>query len=249
MASDGTLVLPNDEIESPEREVAIAYEDEHLLVVDKPAGIAVHAGHGRPSGTLVDILKARYPQLADLEPPDRPGIVHRIDMDTSGLLLVALTPATAAALSDSIRNRQVERHYLSLVDGVPELRAAIIDGAIGRDETNPTHQAIDPFGRHARTRYAVVQTYSIGTRALSLLHLKLESGRMHQIRVHLQAIGHPVIGDQTYRGRDTGLGLRRQFLHAHRLEFVHPMTSEDLSIQSALPYDLAEFLDRCSPAE
>ena len=221
----------------------IVYADEHLLVVDKPAGMAVHHGQGIQSGTLVDQLKAQYPQLSELEPTDRPGIVHRIDMDTSGLLVVGLTRVATDTASTAIRERQVTRRYIALVDGVPERSAAIIDGPIGRDHANPTRQAIDPYGRPARTRYAVVQSYVKGDSTVSLLHIKLESGRMHQIRVHLHGIGHPVIGDQTYKGQRTVMGLQRQFLHACRLEFAHPITGEEMSFDSDLPADLQDFLD------
>lgn len=227
-------------------DVQVVYHDDHLAVVDKPAGVAVHPGHGRDSGTLVDTLVARFPQLARLEPADRPGIVHRIDMDTSGLLAVGLTANATQALSEAIRRRAVARRYLALVEGVPERRAAIIDGPIGRDAANPMRQAIDPYGREARTRYAVVKTLGVEDRQASLLALALETGRMHQIRLHLNAIGHPVVGDPTYRGRSPlrGHGLTRQFLHAHQLEFDHPATGERMSLRSELPRDLAECMER-----
>ena len=221
----------------------IVYADEHLLVVDKPAGMAVHVGQGRQSGTLVDELIARYPQLSELEPHDRPGIVHRIDLDTSGLLVVALTRDAMDALSTAIRERRVSRQYLALVAGVPERTVAIVDGPIGRDQTNPTRQAIDPYGRPARTRYAFVQNYSKAGVEVSLLHVKLETGRMHQIRVHLHGIGHPVIGDHTYKGRNTVMGLSRQFLHACQLEFQHPITGAAMSFESDLPDELKDFLN------
>jgi len=221
----------------------IVYEDDHLLVVDKPAGMAVHVGQGRRSGTLVDALMAQYPQLSVLEPRDRPGIVHRIDMDTSGLLIVGLTREVTDGLSTAIRERRVSRRYVALVDGVPERSVAIIDGNIGRDRSDPTRQSIDPYGRPARTRYAVVQSYLKDVANVSLLHVKLETGRMHQIRVHLHGIGHPVIGDGTYKGRRTVMGLTRQFLHAYQLEFQHPVTGETMSFVSDLPNDLQDFLD------
>lgn len=225
----------------------IVYADEHLLVVDKPSGLAVHPGQGRQSGTLVDQLKAQYPQLADLEPSERPGIVHRIDMDTSGLLVVGLTRDATDALANSIRERRVSRLYLALVDGVPERSVATIDGPIGRDQSNPTRQSIDPYGRPARTRYAVMQSYRTHGNTVSLLHVKLETGRMHQIRVHLQGIGHPVIGDHTYRGPGTVMGLSRQFLHACQLEFPHPISGQTMSFESNLPGELQEFLNGFTP--
>ena len=220
----------------------VVYEDDHLAVIDKPAGVAMHPGQGRESGTLVDMLLKQYPQLSALEPRDRPGIVHRLDLDTSGLIVVGLTQDATAALSDSIREREVVRKYIALVYGIPERQAAIIDAPIGRDHANPTRQAVDPYGRPARTRFAVVQSYMLGHQPLTLLQLKLETGRMHQIRVHLQSIGHPVVGDQTYRGRQRGTALTRQFLHAHHLEFKHPHTNEPISCDSELPDELEEFL-------
>ena len=220
----------------------VVYEDDHLVVIDKPAGVAMHPGQGRESGTLVDLLLMQYPQLSALEPRDRPGIVHRLDMDTSGLIVVGLTQDSTAALSDAIREREVVRKYIALVYGIPERQAAIIDAPIGRDHANPTRQAVDPYGRPARTRFAVVQSYQLGNLPLTLLQLKLETGRMHQIRVHLQSIGHPVVGDQTYRGRQRGTALKRQFLHAHRLELKHPHTNEPIECDSELPDDLEEFL-------
>ena len=221
----------------------IVYEDDYLLVVDKPAGVAVHFGQGRRSGTLVDALMEKYPQLSVLGPRDRPGIVHRIDMDTSGLLVVALTKEITDKLSSAIRERRVSRRYVALVDGIPERSAAIVEGPIGRDQTDPTRRAIDPYGRPARTRYAVVRSYGKDGRRVSLLHVKLETGRMHQIRVHLRGIGHPVIGDHTYKGRRTVMGLQRQFLHACQLEFQHPVTNETMSFDSDLPHELKVFID------
>ena len=223
------------------------YEDDYLAVIDKPAGIAVHPGQGRESGTLVDLLLARYPQLASLTPADRPGIVHRLDMDTSGLIVVGLTQDATTALSNAIGERAVVRKYLALVFGIPERQAAIIDAPIGRDHSNPTRQAIDPYGRPARTRFAVVQSFELEGQPVTLLQLKLETGRMHQVRVHLQSIGHPVVGDQTYRGRQRRVSLSRQFLHAHRLEFAHPISGEPLALDSGLPDDLAAFLDQLEP--
>lgn len=248
--SDGVSARPpEDERDEPPAlrpsgsSVKIVYEDDYLLVVDKPAGVAVHFGQGRRSGTLVDALTEKYPRLSLLEPRDRPGVVHRIDMDTSGLLLVALTKDVTDRLSSAIRERRVTRRYVALVDGVPERSAAIVEGPIGRDQTDPTRRAIDPYGRPARTRYAVVRSYGKDGRRVSLLHVKLETGRMHQIRVHLRGIGHPVIGDHTYNGRRTVMGLQRQFLHACQLEFQHPVTNERMSFDSDLPCELKVFLN------
>lgn len=222
----------------------VVYEDDHLAVVDKPAGLAMHPGQGRESGTLADVLLVRYPQLAELATADRPGIVHRLDMDTSGLVVVGLTEDATAALSNAIRERAVIRKYIALVYGIPERQAAIIDAPIGRDIDKPTRQAIDPYGRPARTRFAVVQSYMLQGQPLTMLQLKLETGRMHQIRVHLQSIGHPVVGDQTYNRQRRSAPLKRQFLHAHRLEFTHPHSNKQLAFDSVLPDDLAEFINQ-----
>ena len=234
-------------LSSPDASLNVVYEDDHLAVVDKPAGLAMHPGQGRESGTLVDTLLVRYPQLNSLATDDRPGIVHRLDMDTSGLVVVGLTEDSTVALSDAIRERAVVRKYIALVYGIPERQAAVIDAPIGRDVDKPTRQAIDPYGRPARTRFAVVQSYMLRDQRLTMLQLKLETGRMHQIRVHLQSIGHPVVGDQTYNRHGRSTALKRQFLHAHRLEFAHPYSHQPLAFDSALPEDLAEFINQLAP--
>ena len=217
--------------------VRLAYEDEHLVVVDKPAGLAMHPGAGRATGTLAAQLITLGAVGGD--DPDRPGIVHRLDRDTSGLLVVARSHDAFAALQDAIREREVERRYLALVRGRPRSRTGRIDAPIGRDRRDPTKRSIDTEEpRAAVTWFEIVETYADHT----YLDVRLVTGRTHQIRVHLAAIDLPVSGDPSYGVRGD-LGLGRQFLHAHRLRFVHPVTSAELDLESPLPTDLAEALE------
>jgi 23S rRNA pseudouridine1911/1915/1917 synthase len=218
--------------------VAIAYEDEHLAVVDKPAGMTMHPGAGAYAGTLAGQLLTLG--AAGGGDPDRPGIVHRLDRDTSGLLVVARAQGVFDALQEAIRTRDVERRYLALVKGHPRSRSGRIDAPIGRDRRDPTKRSLDTEEpREATTRFEVVE--SLAERAL--LDVKLETGRTHQIRVHLAAIDLPVSGDATY-GVKGDLGLARQFLHAHRLRFAHPVTGAGIDVESPLPDDLAAALER-----
>ncbi len=217
--------------------VGIAYEDEHVVVVDKPAGVAMHPGAGRSVGTLAGQLVTLG--AAGGEDPDRPGIVHRLDRDTSGLVLVTRSQAAFAALQEAIRRREVERRYLALVSGRPRSRTGRIDAPIGRDRRDPTRRSLDTDEpRAAVTWFELVE--ALGERAL--LEVRLETGRTHQIRVHLASIDLPVSGDPTY-GVKEDLGLRRQFLHAHRLRFGHPVTDDELDFESPLPADLALALE------
>jgi 23S rRNA pseudouridine1911/1915/1917 synthase len=212
--------------------VGIVYEDEHLVVVDKPAGMTTHPGAGGSAGTLAGQLLTLG--AAGGDEPDRPGIVHRLDRDTSGLLVVARAQAAFDALREAIRRREVERRYLALVRGRPRSRTGRIDAPIGRDRRDPTRRSLDTEApRDAATRFEVVETLP----EHALLDVALETGRTHQIRVHLAAIDLPVSGDVTY-GVKGDLGLDRQFLHAHRLRFPHPVTGSDIDVESPLPGDL-----------
>ena len=212
--------------------VPIVFEDEHLLVLDKPAGLVVHPGAGRKSGTLAGQLLSLG--AAGGDDPDRPGIVHRLDRDTSGLLVVARSQEAYAALQDAVRRRDLERRYLALVRGHPRSRSGRIDAAIGRDRRAPTRRSLDTDApREAVTHFEVRETLP----EHALLEVKLETGRTHQIRVHLAAIDLPVAGDAQYGVRGD-LGLARQFLHAHRLRFRHPVTDEEIEAESPLPPDL-----------
>jgi 23S rRNA pseudouridine1911/1915/1917 synthase len=216
-------------------DVRVAYEDEHLLVVDKPAGVAVHPGAGRSSGTLVQALAGR----AGGGQPERPGIVHRLDRDTSGLLVVARGEEAYRRLQRLVRRRELEREYLALVRGRPRSRAGRIEARIGRDRSDPTRQSLDTdTPRDAVTHFELAEL--LGDYAL--LRVRLETGRMHQIRVHLAAIDLPVVGDRVYGV--PGLGLSRQFLHAARLAFEHPFRGERMEVESPLPPDLRAALDR-----
>jgi 23S rRNA pseudouridine1911/1915/1917 synthase len=203
-------------------------------VIDKPAGLVVHPGAGRAAGTLVDQLAGF---VAGGE-PDRPGIVHRLDRDTSGLLVVARSEEAHKRLSALVRRRALERTYLALVRGRPASRAGRIEAAIGRDRHDPTRFSLDTdTPRDAVTHFEVEEVH--GEHAL--LRVTLETGRTHQIRVHLAAIGLPVVGDPVYGVRDDAL--RRQFLHAARLAFPHPWSGERIDVSSPFPADLADYLD------
>jgi 23S rRNA pseudouridine1911/1915/1917 synthase len=220
-----------------EMDLRIAWEDEHLLVVDKPAGVVVHPGAGHEAGTLVHGLLALDAAGGDEE---RPGIVHRLDRDTSGLLVVARSDDAHAKLQELIRRREVDRRYLALVRGSPRSRSGRIEAPIGRDRVDRMRHSLDtPTPREAVTRFELLEL--LGPRAL--LEVTLETGRTHQIRVHLEAIELPVCGDPVY-GIAGDLGLERQFLHAARLAFQHPYTGERVETESPLPDDLAAALGR-----
>jgi 23S rRNA pseudouridine1911/1915/1917 synthase len=226
---------PSAEIEAEDVELQIAYEDEHLFVVDKPAGVVVHPGAGHASGTLVHGLAGRTAGGDE----ERPGIVHRLDRDTSGLLVVARSDDAYEKLQELVRNREVERHYVALVRGRPRSWRGTIDAPIGRDRDEPTRQSLDTDSpREAVTHFEVDELLG----AYALLNVRLETGRTHQIRVHLAAIDLPVVGDRVYGVPDKAL--ERQFLHANRLAFEHPVTGNRLDVESPLPEDLAAYLGR-----
>ncbi len=221
--------------------VPVVLEDEHLLVVDKPAGMATHPSRGHSTGTLAQALAAR---VAGGEDPDRAGIVHRLDIGTSGLLVVARDDETHRALQEAIAGRQVAREYLALVGGRPRSRTGTIDAPIGRDRRRRTVHSVDTDRpREAVTHFEIEEEMAHAT----LLRVRLETGRTHQIRAHLQAIGLPVVGDPEY-GIEGALGLDRQFLHAARLSFPHPAGGE-VEVASPLPEDLAAALARARAGE
>jgi 23S rRNA pseudouridine1911/1915/1917 synthase len=235
------------ELDTPERgdtplvvedapQLRVPYEDEHLLVVDKPAGVVVHPAPGHPTGTLVHGLLAHDAAGGDAE---RPGIVHRLDRDTSGLMVVARSEEAYRRLQSLVRRRELERHYRTLVVGRPRSRRGTIEAPIGRDRRDPFRRSLDTdTPRNAVTHFEIVELLPRHT----LLDVRLETGRTHQIRVHLAAIELPVAGDAVY-GRPQELGLPRQFLHAARLAFVHPLTGERVELGSPLPNDLVAALD------
>jgi len=219
----------------------IAYEDEHLLVVDKGPGLVVHPARGHREGTLAQQLG----QSAAGGDPERAGIVHRLDRDTSGLLIVARSEEAHARLQRALAQRLIEREYLALVQGRPPSRTGTIDAPIGRDPRVRTRMALGGVNpREARTHFTLERALT----DTSLLRLRLETGRTHQIRVHLRAIGHPVCGDPEY-GTPGLFGLERQFLHATRLAFDHPLLSKRVEVLSPLPADLEQALRRAEGTE
>jgi 23S rRNA pseudouridine1911/1915/1917 synthase len=218
----------------------IAFQDEHLLVVDKGAGLVVHPARGHRSDTLSQLLAPLTGSGEDAWDPDRPGIVHRLDRDTSGLLVVARSEEVLRRLQAALAERLIEREYLALVEGRPPARTGTIEAPIGRDPRVRTRMAVGGVSpREARTHFTLERALA----ETSLLRLRLETGRTHQIRVHLRAIGHPVAGDPEY-GTAGLLGLERQFLHAARLAFDHPLTGERVEVSSPLPADLQGALAR-----
>jgi 23S rRNA pseudouridine1911/1915/1917 synthase len=215
-------------------DLAVLHRDEHLLVVDKPAGLLVHPVPGYRGPTLVQGLLQEVGGEGI-----RPGIVHRLDRDTSGLLVVARDDRTLARLQSALRRRKIHRSYVALVRGRPPSRRGTIEAPIGRDRRDPTRVSLDSdVSRPAVTHFAIAEALSGRT----LLDVELETGRTHQIRVHLAAVGHPVVGDPVY-GHGPELGLDRQFLHAARLRFTHPWSEQEVDVRSPLPADLASALD------
>ncbi len=218
----------------------VLYEDEAVVVVDKPAGVVVHPGSGRSRGTLAAGLLNRYPELSGVGAEDRWGLVHRLDKDTSGAILVARTAEAFESLVAQLRSREVGRTYLALVEGRITTPTGTIEAPIGRDPTRPTRRAVTHGGKHARTHYEVVEVFEESD--ATLLEVTLETGRTHQIRVHMAAIGHPVAGDITYGATRKDLRSPRTFLHAARLEFRHPVTGEPMRVDAPLPDDLESVL-------
>lgn len=221
----------------------VLYEDQHLAVIDKPTGLVVHPGSGQATGTLAAGILHRYPEVEGVGEPGRWGIVHRLDRDTSGVLVVARTHDAHAALTGMMRRREVTRVYTALVHGRMPAATGIIDAPIGRDPSSPLRRAAHPEGKPARTQYRVLREFEESTQ----LEVRLETGRTHQIRVHMAAIGHPVVGDRVYAGRRHRFGAKRMFLHASRIEFSHPVTGEHLAVESALPDELTAVLEGLSP--
>jgi len=241
LVGGGERIEIDDQEAVPESEVVdvpfgVAYEDEHLMVVDKPAGVVVHPARGHRTGTLAQALAGR---AAGGDEPWRAGIVHRLDRNTSGLLVVAKSDPVQRALKALLTERHLRREYLALVDGLPEARAGTIDAPIGRHRRERVLMSIDSEEpREARTHFEVQRVLP----SSALLQVVLDTGRTHQIRVHMAAIGHPVVGDRQYGG-PMSFGLGRQFLHAARLAFPHPVTGEPIDIRSELPEDLAAALE------
>lgn len=250
LAVDESLLPARDADEGPAPSRAVpfevVYEDAALIVVDKPAGVVVHPGAGNAEGTLVAGLLAAYPELAELPrrgagEADRPGIVHRLDKETSGLLVVARSPEAHASLTAQLQARTVSRRYRAILLGQIGPERGVVDAPIGRSEGDPTKMAVLATGREARTHYEVLARFSRPLEATEA-ELTLETGRTHQIRVHMAAIGHPVLGDSRYGGRRGALQVRRPMLHAAALVLSHPVTGEQMSFSSPLPDDFEEAL-------
>ena len=222
--------------------VTVRYVDDDVVVVAKPAGLVVHPGAGHIGGTLVNGLLAQFPDLVGVGDPYRPGIVHRLDRDTSGPLVAARSPRAYDALVAELSEHAVERSYIALVWGHLASPRGVIDAPIGRSAARRTRMAVRDAGKPARTEYAVREEFD--RPVCTLLDCQLETGRTHQIRVHLAAIGHPVVGDGTYGGARDSLVLDRPFLHAASLAFDHPVTREHLQFEEPLPPELQAVLDR-----
>ena len=231
-------------------ELRVLHADDDVIVVDKPAGLVVHPGPGHQGATLVHGLLARFPEL---DPPDgervgeqgRPGLVHRLDRGTSGLLVVARTPEAYESLVSQLSTHAVERVYTALVWGHPQHAHGVIDAPVGRSRRDPLRMTVAVDGRPARTHYDVDRTFDDPITA-ALLTCRLETGRTHQIRVHLSSIGHPVVGDGTYGVSRQSFPVPRPFLHARQLTFLHPGTGDEVTFTSPLPDDLAAVLELLS---
>lgn len=229
-------------------EVPVVYEDDTIIVVDKPAGMIVHPGAGHDELTMVNGLLARFPELESVGERHRPGIVHRLDKGTSGLMVVARTNEAYDDLVEQLSTHSVEREYESLVWGKVEPATGTIDAPVGRSRRNPLLMTVSTDGRFARTHYEVIGHFN-HPQDMTHLRLRLETGRTHQIRVHLRSIGHPVSGDDAYGGRRPLLDLTRPFLHARRLMFSHPDTLEDVEFHSELAPDLVALLSTMAVVE
>jgi 23S rRNA pseudouridine1911/1915/1917 synthase len=226
---------PVPPLEAAPLDFAVAYEDTHLAVVDKPAGVVTHPGAGDTGTTLAAGVLYRWPATRGVGEEQRWGIVHRLDRDTSGLLVIALDHEAHAALRSMVRHHQVGREYLALVAGSPPAPTGTIEAPLSRDARRPTRRRVDPEGKQAVTHYRVEERLG----STSLLRVRLETGRTHQIRVHLASVGLPVVGDRVY---GTSAGSPRQFLHSARISFTHPLTGDPIDVESPLPPDLAEVL-------
>lgn len=216
----------------------VIYEDDALLVVNKPAGMVVHPAYGHASGTLVNAVLAHCPQIADVGGPDRAGVVHRLDKDTSGLILIAKDGVTRATLQRQFKRRQVAKTYLALVEGQVQPREGVVEAPVGRDKRQRKKMAVVRSGREARTMYRAIEYFANYT----LLEVRPHTGRTHQVRVHLSWLGYPIVGDAVYGRHRQRLLRGRHFLHAARIRFSHPATSEEVEFEAPLPPELADVL-------
>lgn len=230
-------------LQAEDIELTVVYEDEHLAVIDKPAGMTVYPGTGEENGTLLAALIARYPSIAAMQADDpRGGIVHRLDKETSGLIVVAKNAEIQAALSEQFQARTVHKSYLTLVEKRPQTATGRIDAPIARDPKQRKRMAVVRDGKNAETEFTILEDELDGDRAY--LRVQIFTGRTHQIRVHMAFIGSPIVGDRVYGYRKQRLRLKRQFLHAAELHFDHPITGERLRFESPLPVGLMNILDK-----
>lgn len=229
-------------------QVNVVYVDDDVVVVDKQQGLVVHPGAGNPMGTLVNGLLAMYPEIATVGDPFRPGIVHRLDAGTTGLMVVARSADAYDSLVDQLSQRLVHREYVAVAVGAFDAKTGVIDAAIGRDARELTKMAVRVDGKMARTHYAVLREFHEPIIA-SLVRCELETGRTHQIRVHLAAVGHPVLGDATYGGVRSTVPFSRPALHAVRLTFAHPRTGDEMTFEAALPADIEGLIARFSAGD
>ncbi|MBL4889804.1 MAG: RluA family pseudouridine synthase [Candidatus Lindowbacteria bacterium] len=233
---------PDSDIVAVPMTIEIAYRDDDIAVVNKRAGVCVHPAPGHIDDTLVNGMLDMFPQMAFIGSLKRPGVIHRLDLDTSGLIIFALSPTAYHRLCNAIKERQIERRYIAIVHGVPADKRVKINIPIGRDphlRRNFTTKIKPGTGKSAQTEFEVAQEFH----SASLLNVKLGSGRTHQIRVHLKHFGNPVIGDSVYGKNNAPFPIKRQALHAHTLKFDHPITGERLELEEPLPNDMIELLD------
>lgn len=237
---------PTAETQPEAIDLRVVYEDDEMAVIDKPAGMVVHPGTGNHTGTLVNALLARYPKLAEMRNTDgRQGIVHRLDKDTSGLMVVALTDYARLRLIEQFQERRVSKIYLALLERTPKTPTGQINVPIGRDPNQRKRMAALRDGRPAVTEYIVIDTEFRDGQAL--VEVNLLTGRTHQIRVHMAFIGCPIVGDTVYGFRKQRIGLKRNFLHASKLAFAHPRTGETLAFESPLPVGLRDIMAKLRP--
>ncbi len=242
-----TALLPEKERPHGDASVRVnvVHADDDVIVVDKQQGLVVHPGAGNPAGTLVNGLLAMYPEIATVGDPFRPGIVHRLDAGTTGLMVVARSSEAYESLVDQLSQRLVHREYVAVAVGAFDAKTGVIDAAIGRDARELTKMAVRVDGKMARTHYAVLDEFQSPIVA-SLVRCELETGRTHQIRVHLAAVGHPVLGDATYGGVRSTVPFSRPALHAVRLTFAHPRSGEEMTFEATLPADIEGLIARFS---
>lgn len=238
--------VPQEELPGPDASVPVEviHEDADVIVVNKPVGLVVHPAAGHGTGTLVNGVLARYPEVASVGQPARPGIVHRLDAGTSGLMVVARSQRAYEALVEALGDHDVEREYVALAWGHFDSKSGVIDAEIGRDPRDPMKMAVVHGGKWARTHFEVMSEF-VEPADLSLVRCTLETGRTHQIRVHLGAVGHPVVGDATYGGSRSSLRAPRPMLHAARLAFAHPVTGEQMEFRAPVPPDMVSVIDLC----